>query len=451
MRALLASARKRGVHHVSLVAYFAFAFWAVSMVIVWSVTALFAWWDMGRIEQQLRAMAQSVASTIGVTQAESWDRRSGASLAPSIHEAAGQSNIAYIRARLPGGGVLASAGDPGVSNTLVYVETAPVLYFGQPVGTVEVAIYRSAARDLFGHWMQLGLTVSVGATLVSAVAALAGAYVATRPIRQLQEAAVRWEQPLELDLEKLQGPNEVMELARAVLAMRERALARTSDLEEEVAERTEQLAQMCTTVETSFQQTAAALAQALDARDRLTALHSNRTSELAYRIGVRMGLSQDDLRTLSLAATLHDIGKIGVPEHILTKPGPLTPEEWTVMRSHPIISASILQPVAGMAEVTRLVRYHHERWDGRGYPDGLKGTEIPLGSRIIALADTVEAMSARRHYRHPLPAAVILQEVVRSTGTQFDPDVVQAGLPEVESAAHEWFESAASQLGPEQT
>src|SRR3989338_2494574 len=131
---------------------------------------------------------------------------------------------------------------------------------------------------------------------------------------------------------------------------------------------------------------------------------------------------------LTIAALLHDIGKIGIPDEILRKPAKLTPKEAKKMSEHPMVGAIILQPIKGMEEVAIAVKAHHERFDGRGYPDGLRGTEIPLMTRIISVADTFDSMTTDRPYRKRMPDAAAVQEIIQCSGSQFDPLVVEAFL-----------------------
>jgi HD-GYP domain-containing protein (c-di-GMP phosphodiesterase class II) len=142
-------------------------------------------------------------------------------------------------------------------------------------------------------------------------------------------------------------------------------------------------------------------------------------------------MDDDDLHDLRLGAVFHDIGKIAVPEAILNKPGPLTPEEREVMERHTVVGEQILAPVEFLAGVRKLVRHEHERWDGGGYPDGLAGEEIPLGARIILACDALHAMTSDRPYRRALPVQVAHEELRRHAGTQFDARVVDALLAEL--------------------
>jgi diguanylate cyclase (GGDEF)-like protein len=180
--------------------------------------------------------------------------------------------------------------------------------------------------------------------------------------------------------------------------------------------------------EESYVATIGALAAALDAKDRYTEEHSRETAELAVSVGKRLGLQGEQLRLLEYGALLHDIGKIGIPGYILQKPGALTPEEFAIMREHPVIGERILASVPFLAPLGPIVRAEHERWNGSGYPDGLKGEEIPIEARIIHACDSFHAMASDRSYRKALPLAEIVDEFRKETGHQFDPRVVDVML-----------------------
>ena len=169
-----------------------------------------------------------------------------------------------------------------------------------------------------------------------------------------------------------------------------------------------------------------ALANALEAKDKYTSGHSQRVADIATNIAREMGLPQEAIDRVRLAGLVHDIGKIGVRELILNKPSRLTEEELQHTQRHPEIGEHILIPIAGDKELLRLVRGHHEHYDGTGYPDGLKGSQIPLGARILAVADAYEAMTSERPYRETLCEREALAELERCRGTQFDPEVVDA-------------------------
>jgi putative nucleotidyltransferase with HDIG domain len=166
------------------------------------------------------------------------------------------------------------------------------------------------------------------------------------------------------------------------------------------------------------------LAHALDERDGYTAKHSHDVVATASAIALALGWDRAACAELEVAAFLHDIGKICVPDEILHKPGPLTAQERMVMARHPIIGAEILTAIPGLEVVANIVRYHHERWDGAGYPDGLSGGRIPLASRIIAACDAYNAMTSDRPYRNAMSAEGAVHELRRGAGRQFDPAVI---------------------------
>jgi diguanylate cyclase (GGDEF)-like protein/putative nucleotidyltransferase with HDIG domain len=175
---------------------------------------------------------------------------------------------------------------------------------------------------------------------------------------------------------------------------------------------------------------AASLARAVDARDTYTGRHSERVARLAASVATRMGLAADEVELTRLAGSLHDLGKLAIPEEILRKPGPLTDPERMVLERHPQIGFRMLESL-GIDPVSAWVLHHHERWDGTGYPDGLPGEAIPLGARIIFVADAFDAMTSERVYRDRLDASEALAELSRCAGTQFDPEVVAAFAEEL--------------------
>ncbi|MGB2696177.1 MAG: HD domain-containing phosphohydrolase [Dehalococcoidia bacterium] len=180
----------------------------------------------------------------------------------------------------------------------------------------------------------------------------------------------------------------------------------------------------------TYNGTLEALVLALDARDRETKGHSLRVTEYAMAIARHIGVDESTQEWVDLqrGALLHDVGKIGVPDYILHKPGPLTPEEWDEMKRHPRIGQEMLHDIAFLAGAAAIVHAHHERFDGKGYPRGLSGDEIPLGARIFTVCDAFDAMTSDRPYRKALPVEVARDEMLRNSGTQFDPEVVQTFL-----------------------
>jgi putative nucleotidyltransferase with HDIG domain len=171
-----------------------------------------------------------------------------------------------------------------------------------------------------------------------------------------------------------------------------------------------------------------ALVRAVEAKDPYTRRHSEQVAHYAVSIATAMGLSGPALESTRIAALLHDIGKIGVPDHILIKPGALTDEEFQYIRRHPALGSDILASITLFGKEAKLVRHHHERWDGKGYPDGLTGEETPLVSRIIQVADCIDAMLMERTYKKGYPVDTMLGELVRCAGTQFDPKIAAAAL-----------------------
>src|SRR5262249_23411266 len=177
-------------------------------------------------------------------------------------------------------------------------------------------------------------------------------------------------------------------------------------------------------LEEDFLSTVEALANALEARDQETSSHARAITDLALAVGEELELDPPRLKRLELGALMHDIGKIGIPTDILTKEGPLTPEEYRIVQQHPELGERILAPIARLADVRTIVRHCHEHWDGSGYPDELSGTDIPLESRIILVVDAYHAMTTDRPYRSRLPEHEARRRLREGAGTQFDPQLV---------------------------
>ncbi len=165
-----------------------------------------------------------------------------------------------------------------------------------------------------------------------------------------------------------------------------------------------------------------------EAKDTYTESHLERVSALAIKVGEIMGFSIEQLNNLRRGAMLHDIGKLAIPDAILLKPGKLTDEEYEVIKSHPVRGYEICEPLKSLKPCLDVILYHHERWDGRGYPKGLKGEEIPVSARIVAVVDSFDAMRTQRPYRKALPFEVAKSEVEKNLGTQFAPDAAEAFL-----------------------
>ncbi len=202
---------------------------------------------------------------------------------------------------------------------------------------------------------------------------------------------------------------------------RETLLCKSKFLEEEVSSARQDIIE-------SYEGTVKALNLTIDAKDHYTYDHSNRVARLSFSLAEKLGLSKNMAEKIQHAAVIHDIGKIGVDENILRKEGCLIPEELAEIKKHPEIGATIVQSIPFLEDAVPIILYHHERYDGKGYPEGLKGEEIPLTARIVKVADAVDAMMHARPYRDSLSLEKVLSELKDNAGTQFDPAVVDVIL-----------------------
>jgi putative nucleotidyltransferase with HDIG domain len=229
-------------------------------------------------------------------------------------------------------------------------------------------------------------------------------------------------------------PPKVTELIRAIeraLGRRRLELARhryRRSLEDRVREKTAELSRTLRDLESTYSQTLWTLVAALDAREHETSDHSQRVVRYTLAVARRLGIAEKDLPDIGRGALLHDIGKIGVPDAILLKPAKLTHEEWTEMRKHPQTGFNILKSVDFLGVPAQIVLAHQERFDGEGYPHGLAGDAIPIGARIFAIADTVDAMTSDRPYRRAGTREAARAEIAKYAGTQFDPRCAEAFL-----------------------
>jgi len=208
------------------------------------------------------------------------------------------------------------------------------------------------------------------------------------------------------------------------------------NLESMVLERTKQLHKANDDLKKLFMGTIKALAQALEAKDEYTQGHSARVAEESVKIARYLSLSEVEVQDIWLAGYLHDIGKIGIKESVLNKPGKLDPYEWECIQMHPVTAEKILAPIDELADVIKIVRHHHERFDGSGYPDGIKGSQIPLGARILSVADSYDALTSKRSYREALSQRDALAVLEQASGTQFDPVIVRAYLTCTSTETH---------------
>ena len=196
----------------------------------------------------------------------------------------------------------------------------------------------------------------------------------------------------------------------------------------ESATRREKLVPCSSAVTEIIHQLAESLGKAIDAKDTYTLAHSEEVAIISQALALAMGLGHQAADIIHVAGHLHDLGKIGVPDDILAKTSALTPKEWLAIRKHPDMGADILAPIACLRDcgIVDMVRAHHERFDGNGYPQGLKGGHIPLGARIITVADSLSAMLQSRPYRQAKTFDEACREIIKGTSSQFDPDVVKA-------------------------
>src|SRR5580693_10313149 len=199
-------------------------------------------------------------------------------------------------------------------------------------------------------------------------------------------------------------------------------------LEEMVSERTQQLRTALQQTERSYEDTLEALGAAIDLRDSPTAGHSRRVFLYSMELAKSIGGLEQELRSIAMGAWLHDIGKLAIPDRVLLKPGPLTDSEWEIMRRHARIGYDLVKSISFLAGAAEIVLTHHERFDGSGYPQKMKGDEIPFGARIFAVADTLDAMTSDRPYRAALPLQAAQEVIERGSGTLFDPLVAAAFL-----------------------
>jgi len=200
------------------------------------------------------------------------------------------------------------------------------------------------------------------------------------------------------------------------------------NLEDMVEARTKQLQAAMRRIELTYDETLEALGAALDLRDTETAGHSERVRRYCLEMATAIGCSHEELKQISRGAYLHDIGKIGIPDSILLKEGKLVSEEMAIMQTHVRIGYDLVCRIAFLAPAAAIVLTHQERYDGTGYPQGLLGTEIPIGSRVFAVADTLDAMTSDRPYRRALPMSAARAEIQRESGRQFDPEIVRVFL-----------------------
>ena len=258
----------------------------------------------------------------------------------------------------------------------------------------------------------------------AAVIMLTGAADLTTAVESLKQGASDFIlKPVNLD-QVLLAAERALERRQLILERREHQAL----LETRVAEATRDLAAALGELRETYQATLEALGSALATREVGTELHSRRVHAYSIALARAHGLAEEAIDALGRGVLLHDIGKIGISDSILLKPGPLTPEEWAIMRSHPEFGRQILERIPFLRDAISVVYHHHERWDGTGYPLGLAGPAIPLGARIFALADAFDAMTFDRPYSKAIPMEAARERIREAAGTHFDPDVVATFL-----------------------
>lgn len=227
------------------------------------------------------------------------------------------------------------------------------------------------------------------------------------------------------------GINRVVLTVKNLVEKRNLAIEKKNyqiSLEFKVMEQTERIRKTMTELHHAYDNTLTALVKALDAREKEVGSHSERVMNYSTFLGDKLGITGKDLEVLSKGSLLHDIGKIGISDNILLKPDKLDNDEWIEMRKHPQIGYAILSEIKFLRGPAEIILSHHERFDGTGYPKQLKGDQIPIGARIFAVVDTLDAMTSDRPYRRAMPFDAVSQEIIKFSGSQFDPDIAKLFL-----------------------
>jgi putative nucleotidyltransferase with HDIG domain len=344
----------------------------------------------------------------------------GLMLASTLPSGAAREFESHVAASKPDAGTIALNGESYAFRRLVAVGDT-VFYALGSIDESSRGAMRQAMRNL--------AFIAIGAIVLALAASITLARLLARPIGQLSSslAAMAASHDVTSRLPLSGSSREVDALTETFNAL----MASVADAEAQT--------------EAAYTGAIRALATALDARDPYTAGHSDRVSVLSVAIGRTLLLPVDDLEVLRLGALLHDIGKIGVPDDVLRKPGALTDAEFDTIKQHPVLGARILRSVPFLAPHIPIVELHHERPDGRGYPSGLRGDDIPLAARIVHVADAYDAMTSARAYRGARPSGDALRELWRCAGTEFHADIVAAlatALPRVTSDSGHVLEHA---------
>jgi putative nucleotidyltransferase with HDIG domain len=205
-----------------------------------------------------------------------------------------------------------------------------------------------------------------------------------------------------------------------------------------------QNAHLITQLQTTYVSTLRSLISIIEAKDPYTKGHTERVASYSVALANRVDLREDDLKRIMFAALMHDIGKMGVLDEIVNKPGALTEAEWELMRAHPVVGAGIVEKMEFLNGTADIVRYHHEAWNGKGYPDGLRGDDIPLGARIVTVADSFDAMTTDRPYRKALTVDQAIAQLEGGAGVQFDADLVKVFVKYIRDKERVEAEAAAA-------
>ncbi len=281
---------------------------------------------------------------------------------------------------------------------------------GKTVAILGIDMTADKVRSMAKELNRRALLVLLLGIFVAAVLGLIVGKSTTDPIKKLEEATERISSGDFKYRVDIKGNDEISRLGRAFNRM------------------AESISESRKALQDYFYRIVQTLARSIEAKDTYTKGHSDRVAEYARKIAVEMGLPEEEADMLKSVAELHDIGKLGIEESILNKDGKPTPEEWEIIKEHPKTGEEILTPVFLDKKKLAIVRSHHERYDGKGYPDGLKGDEIDILAQIVSVADSYDAMTSKRAYRNSLGKAIATQELKKNSGTQFNPKVVDAFL-----------------------
>jgi putative nucleotidyltransferase with HDIG domain len=310
-------------------------------------------------------------------------------------------------------------------------------YFGIQTGLIAAAISLSEVRRFTTTWVEqyrwlaphyvvlclMGMFLSIAYVSLG----LMGIIVFTFPVIMMRYAQKQYVDRTEEGVKELRRLNQELGTANREVVNANRAIRQLND------------------------ELFMTLAKVIDARDPFAAGHAATVAGYAAAIAAKLGLQAERLENVRQAALLHDIGKLGIPESILFKPGRLTDDEYTRIKTHAALGGEFLETSQGLRHLAPWVAHHHERWDGRGYPHGLRGDEIPLEARILAVCDAVEAMASDRPYHRAMSLDEIITELRLGAGTQFDPAVVQAFISIVEQKGERYIVNSAQEIAKRQT